>query len=50
MVTFQPVENWVIGEDNLIKYMMPFELEDAGSDWVGVYKVSVKWNCQYSIV
>lgn len=40
----------MIGEDNLIKYMMPFELEDAGSDWVGVYKVSVKWNCQYSIV
>lgn len=40
MVTFYDVEKWVIGEDNVIKYMMPFELGDAGNDWVGVFKVS----------
>lgn len=42
MVTFLPVENWVIGDDNVIKYVMPFDLEDAGNDWVGVFKVSVE--------
>lgn len=40
MVTFHNVESWVIGDENVIKYMMPFELEDAGNDWVGVFKVS----------
>lgn len=39
MVTFEPIENWVIGEDYVIKYVLPFELEDAGSDWIGIYKV-----------
>lgn len=41
MVKFDPIENWVIGDDNSIRYMMPFELEDAGNDWIGVFKVSV---------
>lgn len=40
MVQFDPVENWVIGDENTIRYMMPFELQDAGNDWVGVFKVS----------
>ena len=40
MVTFEDVENWVIGEDNVIRYTLPFDLEDAGNDWVGVFKVS----------
>lgn len=44
MVTFLPVENWVIGDDNVIKYVMPFDLEDAGNDWVGVFKVSTDEN------
>lgn len=44
MVTFLPVENWVIGDDNVIKYVMPFDLEDAGNDWVGVFKVSTNEN------
>lgn len=48
MVTFHAVENWVIGEDNAIKYVMPFELEDAGNDWVGVFKVSVCLTLHYS--
>lgn len=39
MVTIYDVERWVIGEDNIIKYMVPFDLEDAGNDWVGVFKV-----------
>lgn len=47
MVKFDPVENWVIGDDNSIKYMMPFELEDAGNDWVGVFKVSLQWYAIY---
>lgn len=31
---------WEIGEENTIEYTLPLGFDEAGSDWVGIYKVN----------
>ncbi|XP_055688987.1 phosphatidylinositol 4,5-bisphosphate 5-phosphatase A-like isoform X1 [Lutzomyia longipalpis] len=37
MVEFAPIDTWTIGEEYTVKYTLPEGLDDAGSDWIGVY-------------
>lgn len=39
IVEFKPLLTWHIGEENVIEYTLPNGFEEAGSDWVGIYKV-----------
>ncbi|GAB0097552.1 inositol polyphosphate 5-phosphatase K [Sergentomyia squamirostris] len=37
MVEFSTIDIWTIGREFTIKYTLPEGLDDAGSDWIGVY-------------
>lgn len=39
IVDFSPVPLWQIGEENVIEYTLPHGYEEAGNDWIGIYKV-----------
>jgi len=38
IVEFSPIDIWHIGEDNVIRYTVPFGYKNEESDWIGVYK------------
>lgn len=41
MVEFTPLHIWNIGEENTVEYTLPTGFEEASSDWVGIYKVTM---------
>lgn len=40
MVEFAPLHIWKIGEENTIEYTLPLGFDEAGCDWVGIFKVN----------
>lgn len=38
-VQFTPMQIWQINEENIVEYSLPLGFEEAGSDWIGIYKV-----------
>lgn len=38
-VEFTPMHTWQIGEENIVEYTLPNGFDEAGSDWIGIYKV-----------
>lgn len=41
IVEFTPLHTWQIGEENVVEYTLPINFDEANSDWIGVYKVSI---------
>lgn len=39
IIEFTPIPILMIGDDNIIEYCIPTGFEEAGSDWVGIYRV-----------
>lgn len=39
-VEFMPIQIWQINEENIVEYSLPLGFEEAGSDWIGIYKVN----------
>ncbi|XP_059614755.1 inositol polyphosphate 5-phosphatase K isoform X1 [Phlebotomus argentipes] len=37
VVEFAPIDIWTIGREFTVKYTLPDGLDDAGSDWIGIY-------------
>lgn len=40
IVEFTRINVWHIGETNTIEYELPYGYEEAGNDWIGLFKVS----------
>lgn len=39
-VEFSTIQIWQINEENIVEYSLPLGFEEAGSDWIGIFKVS----------
>lgn len=39
VIEFTPIPILMIGDDNIIEYCIPSGFEEAGSDWIGIYRV-----------
>lgn len=37
-VEFASIQLWQIGEENVVEYSLPIGFEEAGSDWIGIFK------------
>lgn len=44
IVEFAPKQIWQIGEENIVEYSLPLGFEEAGSDWIGIYKVCITYH------